>query len=131
MISRATIVRIGQHYAKTYHYLATSDGACNRCGQYSRLVVRALNEHSLWKFKKPTRAHLIKLTKPRRGKFPRRHRYHREHQDIFEHVVVRIGSWTLDITRRQIEPRCAHPFVQHIDDVKRDWGRVQRLKWKP
>lgn len=129
-ISRQQVFNCGNYFVKKYSYLRTSDGACNRCGEFSRHIVRTLDFESKRKFRKPTRAHVLLLTKPRL-KFERRHVYHKRNPKIFSHCVVRIGDWCLDVTRRQLDPRSPHPFVQHINAVRKDWTSVKRMKWKP
>lgn len=137
-ITRADVERWGRYFVKKYPYLKTPDGAVNRCGEYSRHIVRCiwdLAKHPNVAKSRPKwlpalrKAHVLHMEKPR-PKWPRRHIYHRRNPKIFNHCVVRVGDWTLDLTRRQIDPRCALPFVQHIDQVRRDWRSIKRVKVK-
>ena len=42
----------------------------------------------------------------------------------FYHVVAVVRGLAIDWTRRQLDPRAAHPFIQPVAELRRDWIRV-------
>lgn len=42
----------------------------------------------------------------------------------FYHCVVVVGGIAIDWTRRQLDPRAAHPFIQSAAELRREWIRV-------
>lgn len=42
----------------------------------------------------------------------------------FYHVVAVVDGLAIDWTRRQLDPRCAHPFIQPAAELRKDWIRV-------
>lgn len=129
---RLRLIAFGRAFADNHMFLSSPDGAVCRCGEISRILVGLLDKAARSARGVPTEARLLHLTKPRK-KFPRRHEYWKKNPKLFEdgHVVVVIGNWTIDLTRRQLDPRSPHPFVQHINRLKLDWNGVKRLEWTP
>lgn len=130
-LTRARVLELAKAFSGGYPFLASPDGAVCRCGQMSRVMFRKLDDFSLEHRKRRTNARLLKLSRPRL-KFPRRHKYWKKNPRLFAdgHVVLKIGVWTVDLTRRQFDPRSPHPFVQHIDKLRQDWRVVKQLRYK-
>ncbi|MCW2194972.1 hypothetical protein AB7M45_007745 [Bradyrhizobium elkanii] len=45
---------------------------------------------------------------------------------FFFHAVTVVRGQAFDWTRRQLEPRASHPFVQPVAKLRRDWIRLGR-----
>lgn len=43
---------------------------------------------------------------------------------FYFHAVAVVRGQAFDWTRRQLDPRAAHPFVQPAADLRRDWIRL-------
>ena len=68
-------------------------------------------------------AHEIHLWGSRRY-FPNRADEYPAKDPGFYHCVVVIRGLAIDWTRRQLDPRAAHPFIQPAAELRRDWIRV-------
>jgi hypothetical protein len=42
----------------------------------------------------------------------------------YYHAVVVVHGIAIDWTRRQLDPRAPHPFIQPIHELRRDWIRI-------
>lgn len=56
--------------------------------------------------------------------FPKRSDDYPSKDPEFYHVVAVIDGLVIDWTRRQLDPRCAHPFIQSVAELRRDWIRI-------
>jgi len=115
--------RVMKILLRYYFYLETPDGSVNKCREESNVL-----RYKLWELA-GIRASILELSRPR-GEFPRIHRWYKEwrkHEAVV-HVVVRVGDHALDLTRRQMDSECEMPFVQTMEEVRREWRRVRRMK---
>lgn len=56
--------------------------------------------------------------------FPKRNDDYPAKDPEFFHAVSVVSGLAIDWTRRQLDPRAAHPFVQPVGELRRDWIRV-------
>lgn len=62
-----------------------------------------------------------------RVRFPHRHADYREWRELdpnLYHVVAERGGWVVDLTRRQFDPQCPHPFIQRAAATRHEWRLI-------
>jgi len=56
--------------------------------------------------------------------FPRRVDEYPTIDPHYYHCVALVDGLVFDWSRRQLDPNCRHPYVQHLADVEREWLKV-------
>ena len=109
------IREIAESFVADFPWLARTDRAAAACEDMSsRLAQRHVDARLLYAL-------------GCRTYFPNRSRmYERDpNPDPFLcHTVCRIGDWCICVTRRQFDPHCRHPFIQHRSEFDREWLRT-------
>lgn len=129
-LTRLQVLRIGQYFTRKYRFLSTSNGSVCRCGHFARHIISTMNYASQKRHKKPTKARLVVMNDVR-ARFPDRNKYWKQNPRVLDHCVVKIGPYVLDVTRRQLDPRCAHPHIQTLTQARREWRKVRVSRWRP
>jgi hypothetical protein len=107
-----TLPRAIAAFDRQHPQLRSAEGAAGACCLASGLFCAAVpgaREAHLW---------------GSRRYFPRRVDEYPAKDPGFYHCVVVIGGLAIDWTRRQLDPRAAHPFIQPATELRRDWIRV-------
>ncbi len=68
-------------------------------------------------------ARVVHLLGSRRS-YPLRNDDYPPRDPEYYHAVVVVDGFAIDWTRRQLDPHCAFPFVQTVDELRREWLRV-------
>ncbi|MCP1852730.1 MULTISPECIES: hypothetical protein [unclassified Bradyrhizobium] len=110
----ATLPRLVSTFDRRFPELRTPDGAAGRCcwaaGLFADSVPGARVAYLLG-----SRRYFL----DRVDDYPAR-------DPLFFHAVTVVRGQAFDWTRRQLEPRASHPFVQPVEALRRDWIRVGR-----
>ncbi len=107
--------RAAERFARRWPQFGTPEGAYYACEDASRL------------FAMHTRGAVVVHALGSRRPFPRAYAEWREYGTLdrnLYHVVCRIGRWYVDVTRRQMEPNAAYPFIQHERQFRREWRQI-------
>ncbi|WP_027578523.1 hypothetical protein [Bradyrhizobium sp. Ai1a-2] len=110
----ATLPRIVSAFERRFPELRSAEGCAGLCCWAS----------SWFRFFAPG-AEVVYLLGSRRY-FPNRVDDYPSKDPCFFHAVAVLRGQAFDWTRRQLDPRAPHPFVQPATDLRRDWIRVGR-----
>ena len=109
-----TLARSVAAFDRRFPMLRSPDGSYGRCCWAS----------SWFRFFVPG-AQVVYLLGSRRY-FPNRVDDYPSKDPEFFHAVAVVRGQAFDWTRRQLDPRAPHPFVQPAAELRRDWIRVAR-----
>lgn len=111
MTARPTLSRLVAAFDRRHLWLRDPLSSAGECSYASELFAAAVPG-----------ARVIHLLGSRRY-FPNRVDEYPAKDPYFFHAVA-VGRQAFDWTRRQLDPRAAHPFVQPAAELRRDWIRL-------
>lgn len=108
----STLPRLVATFDRRFPGLRDPDGAAGRCCWATRLFAAAVPG-----------GRVVYLLGSRRY-FPNRVDDYPAKDPYFFHAVAAVRGQAFDWTRRQLDPRAAHPFIQPAAELRRDWIRL-------